>query len=94
MTALASWCLGDCWLDGLPVDEAVPMLFEMGPDGHRVRHHLASGGDFAHELCRRSYGVATYEPIPALRDGRRVYVFHDRAWTQEAFEGVMEGIPR
>ena len=31
MTALASWCVGDTWLDGLPVDEAVPMLFRMGP---------------------------------------------------------------
>jgi hypothetical protein len=31
ITALASWCVGDDWLDGLPIDEAVPMLFRMGP---------------------------------------------------------------
>jgi hypothetical protein len=31
VTALASWCDGDDWLSGLPVDEAVPMLFRMGP---------------------------------------------------------------
>ena len=30
MTALASWRLDDDWLDELPVDEAVPMLFRMG----------------------------------------------------------------
>ena len=30
MTALASWCLDDNWLDELPVDEAIPMLFRMG----------------------------------------------------------------
>jgi len=31
ITALASWCFGDRWLDGLPVAFAVPMLFRMGP---------------------------------------------------------------
>jgi hypothetical protein len=30
ITALASWCSGDNWLDELPIDEAVPMLFRMG----------------------------------------------------------------
>src|SRR6185295_19662078 len=29
ITALASWCKGDNWLEDLPVDEAVPMLFRM-----------------------------------------------------------------
>ena len=28
MTALASWAMGDAWLEGLPVDAAVPMAFE------------------------------------------------------------------
>ena len=94
MTALASWCLGDCWLDGLPVDEAVPMLFEMGPDASVARRHLERGKDFAHPLCRTSYGVSTYEPLPRLRPGRRVYVFHNHAWTPEAFERVMGRLPR
>src|SRR6266536_2320521 len=31
MTALVSWCSYDDWLGGLPVDEAVPMFFRMGP---------------------------------------------------------------
>ena len=31
ITALASWCMQDNWLDDLPIDEAVPMLFRMGP---------------------------------------------------------------
>jgi hypothetical protein len=32
MTALASWCETETWLDAAPVDEIVPMLFRMGPD--------------------------------------------------------------
>src|SRR5262249_59556332 len=29
--ALASWCAADAWLDGLPIDEAVPLLFRISP---------------------------------------------------------------
>ena len=32
ITALASWCIFDDWLAGLPVDEVVPMVFRMGAD--------------------------------------------------------------
>ena len=35
ITALASWCAQDRWMEGLPVDETVPMLFRMGPDATR-----------------------------------------------------------
>jgi hypothetical protein len=32
ITALASWCAFDDWIAHLPVDEAVPMFFRMGPN--------------------------------------------------------------
>jgi hypothetical protein len=84
MTALASWCLGDPWIREAPVDEAVPMLFRMGPDDRAVRRHLAGGGDFSLSVCRGSVGIATDEPVPALPASRRTYVFHPRAWTARA----------
>ncbi len=84
ITALASWCLGDVWLDGLPIDEAVPMLFRMGPDAAEVRARLAAGEDFASPRCRRSYGLSSDEPIPSLVPGRRCYVFHPAPWTNSA----------
>jgi hypothetical protein len=90
ITALASWCLGDPWLDAAAVDEAVPMLFRMGPDAERVRRHLAAGGDFAPAVSRLSLGVATDEPLPDLPRGRRLYVFHPRAWTRPAVEAVIQ----
>jgi hypothetical protein len=37
IAALASWCLGDDWLLGLPIDEAVPMLYRMGPEAEAIR---------------------------------------------------------
>ena len=56
MTALASFCVGDRWLDGLPVDEVVPMIFRMGTDNERIRSFLAAGNDFQDPMCRTSYG--------------------------------------
>lgn len=81
MTALASWALGDRWVDGLPVDEVVPMLFRMGADDRAVRRHFANGGDFGSRLARGSLGLAIDEPRPAVPAGRRVYLFNPRPWS-------------
>jgi hypothetical protein len=82
MTALASWCLGDPWLDDLPVDEVVPMAFRMGADARGVRQHLAAGRDFQ-PVCRSAIGVATDEPLAPLAAGRHRYVFTASAWTPD-----------
>jgi len=99
ITALASWCIGDPWLDDLPagtIDEAVPMLFRMGPDAGHVAGFLLSGRDFRAAACRRSAGVSNDEPlslalVKELRhdsaerwSSRRVYIFGGGNWTKEA----------
>jgi hypothetical protein len=88
ITALGSWCMGDDWLGGLPIAEAVPMLFRMGPDRAAIVQSLAWGQDFREPLCRGSLGVSTDEPWPAPLLDRHVYVFHPRAWDQESFAAV------
>ena len=90
ITALASWCLGDRWLEGLPIDEAVPMLFRMGIDDGAIRAALARGDDFREPRCRTSYGLATDESPPTLRSGRRLYLFHPEPWTAAAFDGFRQ----
>lgn len=82
MTALASFCVGDRWLDDLPVDEAVPMIFRMGADDRTIKNLLTSGEDFREPLCQRSYGIAVDEPLEIkFRPERRIYIFNDRSWT-------------
>jgi hypothetical protein len=88
ITALGSWCLGDDWLNGLPIDEAVPMLFRMGKDRENIVRVLAPGDDFREPLCRTSVGVSTDESWPHIASGRRVYVFNPRAWTEASFQAV------
>jgi|SRR5579871_653001 len=83
ITALASWCESNGWLAGLPVAEAVPMLFRMGPDRY------SPGGDFANALCRSSVGVSTDELPRSIPSGRRVYVFHPRPWTADDVQAAL-----
>jgi Protein of unknown function (DUF3142) len=95
ITALASWCSDDRWLQPLPVDEAVPMLFRMGQDAPLVRDRVARGEDFAEPRCRTSLGIATDEPLDRARAaGRRVYVFHIHAWDEAAWHAAQKEIAR
>ena len=92
MTALASWVLGDRWVDGLPVDDVVPMLFRMGADDGVVRRHFANGGDFGSPLARASLGLAIDEPRPAVPAGRRVYLFSPRPWSPTRAAAALEEV--
>lgn len=105
ITALASWCIGDRWLTQLPpgtLDEAVPMLFRLGPDSAEVARFLLSGDQFPVSACRGSLGLSTDEPLSQLllsgkfargstrmRD-KRIYVFAPRPWTQVTAQKILE----
>jgi len=86
MTALASWCDTETWLDEAPVDEIVPMLFRMGLGGERLKAKLAAGGDFANPRCRQALAVSTDTPLTRAPAGRRVYLFNPGSWTAASFE--------
>jgi len=88
MTALASWCNGDSWIATLPVSDAVPMLFRMGPERYRP------GSNFRVPLCRTSVGVSMDEPVARLPRGRRVYVFHPGRWTQRDYKNALQEVHR
>lgn len=82
MTALASWCAGDRWMQTLPADEIVPMAFRMSRDSATLRAQLAERGRFS--ACPQAIGSATDEPLPAVAAARH-YVFSSRPWTAETW---------
>jgi hypothetical protein len=92
ITALASWCLGDNWLAGLPIDEAVPMLFRMGVDQRNIEMRLDAGTDFNAPIARHSLGISTDEPLARLPAGRRVYIFNPRSWSAESARKIIEEV--
>jgi hypothetical protein len=94
ITALASWCKGDNWLEDLPVDEAVPMLFRMGIERKQFLSGLAAGETFTSRLCQSSAGVSTDEPLEQLPRVERLYVFNPRVWSPDALNKTMEAYER
>jgi len=91
VTALASWCAYDRWLAGLPIDEAVPMLFRMGKEQNLFRPER--GGPLVREpLCSGSLGLSVDEPWPSELAARRLYVFSPRPWTQQSVARVVEQV--
>jgi hypothetical protein len=90
ITALASWCRGDNWLEDLPVDEAVPMLFRMGVERKQFLSQLTSGASFSSKPCQNSAGVSIDEPLRQLPQVHRVYVFNPRVWSPETVNQAME----
>jgi hypothetical protein len=88
ITALASWCEFDGWISGIPVTEAVPMLFRMGAESYRA------GGDFRVDACRTSLGISTDEPLREIPRGRRIYLFHPRSWTAGELRAALQEVKR
>lgn len=88
ITSLASWCVGDSWFNDFPIDEAVPMAFEMGADSERIRDFLAKGNDWNEPLCRGSYGISVDDPLAGVqfKPNRRVYYFKSSSWNKSDLE--------
>ena len=90
ITALASWCSGDRWMAGLPIDEAVPMFFRMEPG---VRGQNDPNVTIREPLCAGAIGLSTHEPWPGLVHGERVYLFADRGWHRDDPQQVLKELP-
>lgn len=104
ITALASWCTHDTWIEDLPIgtiDEAVPMLFRMGVGTKNVEILLKRGQDFS-PACAQSTGVSNDEStsLKFLRGEfseqnaglkrSRIYVFSPRAWDETTARSILE----
>ena len=107
ITALASWCIGDRWLDQLPtgtIDEAVPMLFRMGPGGAEIVNFVRSGKEFPRAVCKSSLGICTDEAFSRAilsgelhfaRDSRapkRIYLFPPQRWDPVGTTALLQEI--
>jgi hypothetical protein len=83
ITALASWCDRDNWVEGLPVSDAVPMLFRMGAGEPKDTRDFRAG------TCGASFGISTDELPADLPHGRRLFVFHPRGWDENAYRAAV-----
>ncbi|MEY2633799.1 MAG: hypothetical protein RIR00_2453 [Pseudomonadota bacterium] len=87
ITALAHWCSEGDWLDRLPVDEVVPMLYRLGDDAAQWRQRFAQPAARLSRRCQGpAMGFATDEPPPRALLARieRPYWFDNAAWSNPA----------
>jgi hypothetical protein len=87
ITALVSWCISDPWIRDLPVADAVPMYFRMGPEP-RLR-----GMPLRNAMCESSIGLSTDELVRVPVHGR-VFLFSPRPWTREALHTAVAEVNR
>lgn len=107
ITALASWCIGDRWLDHLPpgtIDEAVPMLFRMGPGSAEIVNFVRSSKEFPVAVCKNSLGISTDEAfsrsifsgeLRVNRDSKapkRIYLFAPQRWDPVGTAALLQEI--
>lgn len=90
ITAIGSWCSGSEPVSGMAreVREIVPMLFRMGPERETWLDRFRRKG--MPRECSGAVGISTDEPLPWIPPAKRVYVFHPKRWTEEAFRKVCE----
>ncbi len=84
VTALAHWCTQGDWLDRLPVDEVVPMLYRLGPHAADWQYRFATGAPTLAHRCRGpALGFATNDPPPPalLARAARPYWFDESVWS-------------
>jgi len=92
ITALTSWCAYDDWISSLPVDEAVPMFFRMGPD-HPPSDTPGWDYPIREPLCKKSAGVSSDEAWPKLDPGTRLYIFHRGPWNNILQANIERHLP-
>src|SRR5437764_1138154 len=89
--AFPVWCFGlgnmaricASLIRHLPVVDASPMLFRMGPSAHSVF------GDFTVPLCQNSIGVSMDELPAKVPRGRRLFFFYPGKWTPSAYDAAL-----
>jgi hypothetical protein len=99
ITALASWCLFDQWLSNADADEAVAMLFSLGPQKNQLLKLLGEKSlQTGSSKLRLSIGISAREfrvnrrldELGLLAGSRRVYLFSSLPWTAERLRALVK----
>jgi hypothetical protein len=92
MTALASWCVHDNWIDELPISHAVPMLYNMGRDGELIKRAFSQFEGWRALKCRGHIGISLSElsniPHKINLNDYEVHIFNSRPWTLQDYETI------
>jgi len=108
ITALASWCLDDKWLNHAPIDESVAMMFSMGPGKNDAFSAMRNQRIDSGAASAQSVGVSINEvetnsllhkagylqKEDRLRCGPRIYAFSSLGWNAERYQNLLKEVEK
>jgi hypothetical protein len=101
ITALASWCLDDCWTDALRAQQIVPMFFSMGHGGKDALARALARGTIDSGDSALAIGLSASEPeiINALGShgllkGRSIFLFASHGWTTSSAQKIEDEVSK
>lgn len=92
ITALASWCGKNSWLEKMLIDDAVPMLYRMG-NSPSIKNLLNDGGITSYAKCGHSVALSTDElnfKFKQYLNRHNIYLFNPDSWTEENYMKVKD----
>ena len=91
ITSLVSYCDQNSWLEGLPVDEVVPMFYGLGADEEIIRNRLKNNSFVLAKVCQHAIGISTNKPVPPLKyiRGKNLYIFNPNSWDKNQFSAII-----
>jgi len=90
ITALASWCVGDTWIDKLPITHAVPMLYNLGENADDFKKYFTDNRGWQSKKCHGHIGFEQNDIFTKPPRGWHAYVFNKNAWTEKDYKSVQE----
>jgi len=95
VTALASWCLDDCWTDSLAAQQVVPMFFSMGRGGREALAVATGRRTLNPANNQAAIGLSVAEPAviqslgeSGLLKDRNIFLFASHGWTNAKAQKV------
>ncbi|MDP4725474.1 MAG: hypothetical protein NWS47_04215 [Alphaproteobacteria bacterium] len=90
ITALASWCVGDTWIDKLPITHAVPMIYNLGEHVDDFKKYFKDKKQWRSKKCQGFIGFEQSDVFIKPPRGWNVYIFNKNAWTEKDYKNVQE----
>jgi hypothetical protein len=83
ITALASWCVDDGWIETLDIEYAVPMLYRMGDDAHKIMHSFSSTLAWPVKKCQNNVAFEVQGTFIKPTRNAKVFLFNNKAWSEK-----------
>lgn len=95
ITAPASWCYPKSWINNLPIEYAVPMVYRLGKDEKTIKNGDVSPLFISNPLCLENIALANDEldfNFKKYIKNKNIYLFNSENWNAYNFNDIINKI--